>query len=305
MSRTAEVERVYSAIEEAAGLLSAVCSRDNVWPVLDAFGDELAEAMIVFGGQAGDRHAGELDYSFTVPSSIGNPYPHALSRGLVTETDHPVGSVLSDIQGRWPIKEHFVDAGVVGGFKKLYAHFPDNMQKVSDIADIPSMPRAVAENAALFARYGLDQVAMIGVDYRHKTVSVYFHFGPDGRPEPSTIRALLSDLGMPEPDEPTLEFAHKSLRVNITLGWETGDVIRVAFAPPPVRGLDPSALPGQLTPRMEEFARVSPRAYAGGRVNMYAVKWMRGEEFHEVCTYYQLTPWYEKILTDAPKEQQG
>ncbi|MEU3664448.1 aromatic prenyltransferase [Streptomyces sp. NPDC032940] len=305
MSRTAEIEKVYSAIEEGSRLLSAHCTREKVWPVLDAFGDALPEAMIVFGGQGGDRHAGELDYSFTVPASIGDPYPHALSKGLVAETDHPVGSVLSDIQGRWPIKEHFVDAGVVGGFKKLYAHFPDTMQKVSEIAAIPSMPPAVAANAGLFARYGLDHVAMIGVDYRHKTVSVYFHFGPDGRPAPSTIRSLLLELGMPDPDDRILEFAQRSLRVNITLGWDSPDIIRVAFAPPPVRGLDPSEIPGRMPEIMERFARTAPRAYTGGRVNMYAVKWMRGEEFHEVCTYYQLTELQKKLLTEAPEEQRA
>ncbi|WEP01005.1 aromatic prenyltransferase (plasmid) [Streptomyces sp. FXJ1.172] len=303
MSRTAEIERVYSAIEEGSRLLGAACSRDKVLPVLDAFGDALPEAMIVFGGQAGDRHKGELDYSFTVPRSIGDPYPHALSKGLVAETDHPVGSVLSDIQGRWPIGEYFVDAGVVGGFKKLYAHFPDDMQKVSEIAAIPSMPRAVAANADLFARYGLDKVAMVGVDYRHKTVSVYFHFGPDGRPTPGTIRAMLGDLHMPDPAQEMLEFAHRSFRANITLGWDSPDIIRVAFAPPPVRGLDPSAVPGRMAPGMEEFARTAPRVYTGGRVNLYAVKWMRGEEFLEVNTYYQLAGLQEKLVVEAPREQ--
>lgn len=300
MSRTAEIQKVYAAIEESAALVGATCAREKVWPVLDAFGDALPEAMIVFGAQAGDRHAGELDYSFTVPGTIGEPYAHALSKGLLAATAHPVSSVLRDVQERWAVKEHFVDAGVCGGFKKIYAHFPDDMKKVAELAALPSIPPAVAANADLFARHGLDRVAMIGVDYRHRTVSLYFHFGPDGRPAPSTIRALLGDLGMPDPQERVLEYAHRSLRTNVTLGWDSPQVIRIAFAPPPVRGLDPSAIPGRIGPHIEKFARIAPRVYDGEQVNMFAVKWMRGEEFLEICSYYQLAALQQKLLTQAP-----
>ncbi|SNX88195.1 aromatic prenyltransferase Orf2 [Streptomyces sp. TLI_55] len=303
MSRTADIEKVCSALEESAQLVGAVCARDKVLPVLNAFGDELSQAMIVFGVQAGVQHIGELDYSFTVPSTVADPYGHAVAQGLTTATDHPVGSVLADIRERWPITEYFVDAGIVGGFKKLYAHFPQTMQKVSDLVALPSMPDSVAANAEVFARHGLTEVAMVGVDYRHKTVSLYFHFGPDGRPEPAAIGAFLREIGMPEPEQRVLEFAHRSLRANITLGWDSPDILRVAFAPPPVRGLDPAAIPGRLGPHIEKFARQTPRVYEGEQVNLFAVKWVRGEEYLEICSYYQLSALQQKLLAEAPQPQ--
>ena len=86
----------------------------------------------------------------------------------------------------------------------------------------------MAENADFFARYGLDNVAMIGIGYESKTMSVYFQFDGESRPEPKAIGSMLREIGMPEPGERTLGYACKSLRANITLGWDFPDFIRVA-----------------------------------------------------------------------------
>jgi hypothetical protein len=296
MSGSGKVEDVSSAIEESARLVGAAYSLDKIRPILTAFGEGLPDAMVVFSVQTGERYAGQLDYGFTVPSGIGDPYAHALSNGFVAETDHPVGSLLSDIHGRWDVGEHLIDCGANGGLRKLYAHFPHDQQKVSRLADIPCMPHAVAENSDLFARYGLDNVAMIGIGYKSKTMSLYFQFDPEGRPDPVTIGSMLREIGMPEPDERTLEFAHRAMRANITLGWDSSKILRVAFAPPPTRGLDPSAVPIRMEPHIERFATSAPRAYDGERVNLFAVKWTHEGELLEVCCYYQLSAMYKKLF---------
>lgn len=295
MSVGTEEEELYSAIEESARLVGAECSRDKVMPILSVFGGGLDKALIVFSVQTGGRHAGELDYSFTAPAEMGDPYPHALAAGFITETDHPVNSLLSDLQGRCAIREHFVDCGVSGGFKKLYAHFPADLQKVSELAAIPSVPRAVAENASLFARYGLDDVAMIGVDYKRRTMNLYFQFAADGRPEPGTILSLLREVGLHEPDQRMLEFAHRSMRANITLSWDSPKIVRAAFAPPPGPSLDPSAVPARMEPHIERFATSAPRSYDGPRMGLFGVKWFPDGEFIDVCSYYRLSAGYEPL----------
>src|SRR6266545_2061359 len=174
MSGVADVQRVYSAIEESARLLEMTCSRDRIWPILTAYKDVLAEAMIVFS-MAGGRRAGELDFSISVPAEYGDPYAIALANGITAETDHPVGALHPEIQERCPIGMYGIDGTVTGGFKKIYTFFPkDDLQGLAKLADIPSMPRAVADNAGLFARYGMDQVQMISFDYHHRTVNLYF-----------------------------------------------------------------------------------------------------------------------------------
>lgn len=248
MSGNTGAEELYSAIEEAARLVGAPCARELVQPILTAYGAAHADGGIVFSAQTGEAYAGELDYAFSIPPAIGDPHAHALANGFVAPTDHPVGALLTDITARCEVTEHFADCSVSGGLRKLYAHFPRDLQSVSALSDIPSMPRAVAENASLFARYGLENVVMIGGNYGHRTVSLYFQFTPDGRPAPSTIGALLRELGLSEEDERMLEFAHRSFRANITLGWDSAATGRVTFAPPPGPGRDLSEVPAPTGP---------------------------------------------------------
>ncbi|MEU3794776.1 aromatic prenyltransferase [Streptomyces fructofermentans] len=304
MSEATDAEELYAAIEETARLVGAPCSREKVWPILAEYRNGFAEGGVVFSAQAGERHAGELDYGLAVPPGIGDPYAHALAHGFVTATDHPVAALLSDIRERCAVAEHFADCGVVGGFRKLYAHFPRDLQKIGHLSDIPSMPRAVADNAEFFARYGMDDVVMIGVNYKNRTVSLYFQFTKEHRPAPHTIRSMLHDLGMKEPDEATLEFAAKSFRANITLGWESPEILRVAFAPPPGPSLDLSTAPIPAGPHLEQFVTRSPRAYTGERINLFAVKWTRDKEFLEVCSYYQLPDGYEPLRQMAIHKNQ-
>ncbi|AZM48655.1 hypothetical protein DMB38_25245 [Streptomyces sp. WAC 06738] len=289
MPGTAELERVYSAIEETARIVGAPCSRDNVWPYLSAFGGSIEDALMVFSLQTGERHAGELDYSFTASPGIGDPYLHALSHGFVTETDHPIGSLVSDLQGRWAIREHFVDCGVAGGFKKLYVHFPGDLQPVAKLAEIPSVAPAVAENADLFARTGLHEVAMVGVDYKRKTMNLYFQFTPDGVPEPSAYRSLLREVGLHEPNDDMLKFVSGSMRCNVTLSWDSSTIVRVAVARPPGRRVDPAEVPAPIEPHIARFATSAPYAYPGELMNLFGVKWFPDGEFIDVSTYYQIS----------------
>jgi hypothetical protein len=292
---------VYSAIEEAAGLADVACSRDKVLPILTAYGDALAEAGIGFGVLSGERSAGELDYTMTVSPSVDDPYAVALSNGLIAETDHPVGALLSDLRKRLTISDHLIDCGVVGGFKKTLAHFPRNMQRVSELADIPSMPRSVAENAGFFARHNLDKVAMIAIDYGRKTMNLYFQRPPKPL-EQKTVLSMIGECGLPLPSQQALEFAQKAFRVNVTLSWDSSEIARIALAQFPARGLDPSVLSDRIEPRFEQLLRGAPCTYPGGRINLLGLKWSGNGEAIELVSYYQLSP-AQQLMMAINKEE--
>jgi hypothetical protein len=303
MSGSAKAEDISAAIEESAKLIGAAYSPERVRPVLATFEQALPEAMVVFSAQTGPRYAGQLDYSLTVPAGTGGLYARARSDGLIAETDHPVGHLLPNFEERYPFSEYFVDCGAAaGGLRKLYVHFPQDQQKVAALAEIPSMPPAVAANAPLFARYGLESVAMMGVGCKSETMSLYFQFSVENRPEPRAIGLLLREIGMPEPDERMLEFAHRALRANITFSWDSAKILRVAFAPPPGRGLDPATVPAPMPPEYARFATTAPRAYGGERVNLFAVKWMPDGQFLEVCSYYQLSAMQRRLFIPDHEE---
>ncbi|MFI0999816.1 aromatic prenyltransferase [Streptomyces galbus] len=291
MSQDAEAVKLCSALEETSRLVGASFSRDRVWPILDAFREALLpDGAIIFSAQINAGEVGDLEYTVQVSPGPEGPYTRALDHGLLPRTDHPVGSLLSDLQERVTVEDWFIDGDITSGFKKVYAQFPGSLQKVSQLAELPSMPRSVADNADLFARHGLTEVALVGVNYQRKSVNLYFQLPGDvlGHLDPEVIRSLLREIGLPDPDERMLAYACTAYRVYVTLTWDSSEIHRISFAPMPSPGLDPSALPARLDPELEQFLKNSPYTYSGERINASAAKWSPAGDHLDLAVYHQI-----------------
>lgn len=292
MSETAVVADLYSAIEESAHLLEVACSRSKILPILTAYEDALAQAVIAFRVSTGARHIGELDCRFTVPKGV-DPYAIALSNGLTAETDHPVETLLSDIQRRCPIDSYGIDFGVVGGFKKIYSFFPpDDMQGLSTLVDIPSMPRSLAENLGFFARHGLDgdKVNLVAIDYPQRTVNVYFGKLPTEFLEPKTILSMLREINLPKPSEQMLKLGQQAFGIYVTLNWDSPKIERFCFA---VMVPDPMAIPIRIEPKIERFLKSVQCDGADGRFIYYAAVSSTDVEHYKLQSYYR---WQARML---------
>ncbi|MFF5263763.1 aromatic prenyltransferase [Actinomadura viridis] len=93
----------YAAIEKSAGLLNVECSRDKVWPIVTAFGDALPKAAILFRVATDARHEAELNCHLMMLPGDVDPYALALSKGLIKNAGHPIDTLLSDIEERFPV----------------------------------------------------------------------------------------------------------------------------------------------------------------------------------------------------------
>jgi hypothetical protein len=288
MSGTAELENLYSVMEETAGLLDITPSRERVWPVLTAYASFIPQAVIAF--RVATRDTGDVDCRFTAFPHGFDPYAHAVAHSLTPKTDHPVGSLLADLEERFPIPCHGADFGLVGGFKKTWTFFPvDDLQKLSDLDDVPSMPRSLGLNSGFYARYGLDdKISMVGIDYPSRTVNVYFLGAPAACREPETVRAMMRDIGLPEPSETMLRHAAQAGGIYTTLNWDSPDIQRITFAAllPDVR-----ELPARFgaDPRVERFALGAPRTYGPVGKGLYNVASYAGGEYFKLQTYYQIS----------------
>ncbi|MFW6724438.1 aromatic prenyltransferase [Streptomyces sp. MAR4 CNY-716] len=279
------MEGLYAAIEEASGLLDIAPSREKVWPILSAY--ELEKVVVAF--RVTTRDSKDLDCRFTALPADVNPYRYAVSKGIAEATDHPVGTLLDDVQANIPVTAHGVDFGVVEGFRKTWTFLPGNdLQKLSKVAALPSMPPSLAENLDFYARYGLDDKnSMIGIDYPSRTVNVYFLQFPDETRAPETVRAMLRDLGLPEPSEQMLTLAKQAVGIYTTLTWDSPKIQRITFA---TLVPDAEALPGRiaLEPSVEKFARNVPHTYPGPVQGLYNVASYSGGEYFKLQTYHQL-----------------
>jgi hypothetical protein len=285
MSTATKTEAVYSAIEESCGLIDVPYSRDKVQPILSAFGGGVSEeSVIVLCMAGGERHRGDVDYNFTVPTELGDPYRIAVSNGLIEGTDHPVSNLLSDIAERCRLSFYGVECGVVEGFKKTYAFFPlEQLGSLSKLAEIPSIPPSVAEHASVFARNGMDErISIVGIDYRRKTMNVYFMAGSL---DENTILSLLSDLKLPEPKEPEfMEFIQNSFSIYPTFSWDSSGIKRICFSSV---SPDQAAYPTRLDPEIARFAKEAPYEYDGARVLVYGATITSSGEYQKLGVYYR------------------
>lgn len=299
MPAATRTDGVYAAIEEAARLAGVACPPQNVRPILDAYADGLEQAGVVYSVSSAEGAPADLDYTVTVPPAGRDPYATALAHGFVPATDHPVAGLLAALQERCAIAEYLIDGGVLGGFSKIYAHFPQDVQSTARLAQLPGMPHSLARHAALLQRHGLSEVAMAGIDYRRRTVNLYFTRLSPQCLAPDNIRALHRALDLPEPDERTLAFAGRSFRIYTTLSWDTPGVERICYAPPPARGFDPAALPVAITAPVERFVRQAPRAYEGDPIVIAAVKYEAGGRYLNLGPYHQLSPLMRKVISQV------
>ncbi|MCP3755807.1 aromatic prenyltransferase [Streptomyces sp. TBY4] len=281
------VQSLYAAIEEAAGLLDVECVRDEILPILDMYGDALAQAVVAFRLGTGQKHEGELDCRFTTPLEV-DPYALAVERGLTPRTDHPVGSLLSDIRDNCPVDSYGIDFGVVGGFKKIWLVFPRNdLQAVAKLAGIPSMPPSLGKSIEFFDRYGMgDTAGLLGIDYRHRTVNVYFGEPPTGGFAPDAVRSMLREVDQAEPSEQMLELGRQAFGIYVTLSWDSPKVERICFA---VATGDPASLPVQLDPKVERFVQHVLAADPATRF-VYAVASQPDGEYYKLQSYYRWQP---------------
>lgn len=286
-----------AAIGASARLLGVPCAPDRVRPILGAYEDALtADGGIVFSTETGTGGPRELQYTVQL-SGMDDPHARAVSHGLVAGTDHPVAALLADLQERVPADLHALDGGVVGGFRKIYALFPRSQQGIPALAAVPSMPPALAGHGAFLARHGLDDVSVIGIDYRRRTVNVYFQLPAAGSLGPDTVLSLLRGAGLPDPDRRVLEFAAASYRVYVTLGWDSAAIRRMSFAHQPHRGLDLSALPTRPAPEVERLMTGAPYTYTGDRICTSAVKVSPDGTFFDLGSYHQVSPRQLTALT--------
>jgi 6-linalyl-2-O,3-dimethylflaviolin/7-geranyloxy-5-hydroxy-2-methoxy-3-methylnaphthalene-1,4-dione synthase len=283
---------LYSVIEESARLLEVACSREKVLPILSVYGDAIAQAVIAFRVATG-AHAGELDCRFSVPPSV-DPYALAVSSGLTVRTDHPVGALLSDIREICPVDCYGIDFGVIGGFKKIWLVLPrDNLQAVSKLVGIPSMPHSLGENIDFFARHSLgDKAGLLGIDYRNRTVNVYFGEQPAECFERQTIRSMLREIEQADPSEQMLKLSQQAFGIYVTLNWDSPKLERICFA---VATSDPAELPVRLTPEIERFVKHVRHSEAGRKL-VYAVASSPEGEYYKLQSYYRWRPEIEGIM---------
>lgn len=139
------------------------------------------------------------------------------------------------------------------------------------------MPRSLGENAGFFARHGLDDRAgIIGIDYRDRTVNVYFN-EPAACFAPENIRSMIREADQADPSEQMLKLGKLAFGIYVTLNSDSPKLERISF---PVATQDPTELPVRLDPAIERFVRHAQRSQADQKFVYYVASSPDGEYYN-------------------------
>ncbi|MEV7192590.1 aromatic prenyltransferase [Streptomyces sp. NPDC093510] len=301
MSQTSELTELYAAIEESARLFEVPYAHDKVQSILTAYQDAIPNSSIAFRMGTGKRYSNDVDWRFTVPPGDVSPYAVALEHGLLERTDHPVSTLLQEVAERHDVNFFGVDFGVAGGLKKMYVAFPaDGWLRLSALLDLPSMAPSVAANRDFFTRHGMDgkQIPTLSIDYRHRTVNLYFNGLPTDK---DAVRSIFDDLQLPQPSEQLLTLSERAIGAYATLGWESSRIERFSFS---IVAQSPADLPVPMEPEIEKFLTGIRHRAADDKFFYYAAASSTGEEIYKIQSYYRFKPWLNPMLESDIAEDQ-
>jgi hypothetical protein len=257
------------------------CDRSELWPVLRAYEAGFTGSGVALRTTTRARRSGELSVRYHGPAGDPDLYLLALDRKFTTKADHPVGRLHQEVQDRGTVMFSGVDAGAASGFEKIWSIYADDgATSIEAMSGTPAMPPSVGGNLDYLVRHGLNRVTGIGVDYRSRSVNVYFSF--IGTRDTAKIAAMFDDLGFPRPDEGELERCRKAFAVYFTFTWDSPAIERICFA---IRVFDPDLMPSHLDPLIGRFVN-GARFHGEDRAYVQAITSSRHGQYYKVENFY-------------------
>lgn len=258
MSTEANIEKKYdlSQLVEAVAItaerIGAACDKDVLWKTLTVL-KEPFEA----GGTA-YRTTTQLPRSINVrymnPWIPDYPFEIAVKNGLIKDNGHPCMKVLPTAMeyfqlGRKGSGFSGVDVGAAYGLEKIWLFFKNSSVPLRQALAMPGLPSSIGAYVDYFEKYQLDKVSLFGVDFRSKTINVYFMAWEIGGLSPTKAAGMLSDLGFTVPSDEVLQHCGRAIPLYYTFDWESPNVQRLCFG---CYAPEPSLVP-KWAPLMEQF----------------------------------------------------
>lgn len=276
-----DLESLYSAVADTARVLGVPCERDKLWPILRVYEFGFTDAAVALRTTTRARRSGELSVRYIAPAGDTDPYLLALDQKFATRTNHPVDRLYHEIQDRGSVMFRGVDVGVPSGFEKIWSIYLDDGSKtVEAMSQTPAMPSGVGRNLDYFSRHGLKNITGIAVDFRSRSVNVYFPF--TGTRTTENISKMIGDLGFQIPKKDELELCREAFSVYFTFTWDSPEIERVCF---PIQVPEADLVPTHLDPLIERFVQ-GARFDNEDRAYVYAIVSSRQGPYYKIENFY-------------------
>ena len=169
-----DLNQLYEDIIKTTHIVDVPYNKEIIWKVLNTFQDFFSGSSVAFKTTTKPKEKRGLNVRYVELGVPHDPYVIALSAGLITKRGHPIDDLLPEIQSQFPIHGYGVDFEVSYGLEKIWPLFPHAPQPIERVYSLFSVPDSIRNYVDYFARHDLAFVNILGLDYRHKTINVYF-----------------------------------------------------------------------------------------------------------------------------------
>lgn len=154
----------------------------------------------------------------------------AVDAGVITREGHPIEDLMLQTQEKVNMWGYGVDFSSALGFEKIWPFF--DPITIDEAHKMPAMPQASHEHLDFYRKWGLLWMDVLALDFRAKTMNVYFPIKMPGHFSPEQLAELITDLGFERPSDQELALCTNNVAVYITYNWESLEPQRVCFTVP-------------------------------------------------------------------------
>jgi len=222
-----DLKQMKSDIIKAAQAVHAPYSEETIQHTFDTFSGFNRGAIQFRTTNKPEDHR-RLDVRYEEIGSTERPIDIAHRAGLIPDNDEPVNKLLLQVYDEFPYVGDGVDFDAKDGFTKLW-FFPKGKIQVERLFSLPAMPSSVSENASFYDKHLLDEVYILGIDYRARSMNIYMQLTKSEQHTHNAITNMIQDLGFVVPNEQVIEYSLPAISVALTFRWDSPSIERICF----------------------------------------------------------------------------
>jgi hypothetical protein len=285
-----DISELADAIVIASNKVNAAYDEDALRKALEVFRAPFEGGGTAYRTTTKEKRTINTRYfSWAVPHY---PFDMAIESGILVDDGHPCMEVIPYMVENYSLfgdsSGFGVDIGAAYGLEKIWTFVQDSVP-LDELLKMPYLPPAVGENVDYFKKHQMDVVKVVGIDFRAKSMNLYFMSYEIGGLSPEKVTSLIGDLGFNMPNDDVLMHCSFALPIYHTFLWSSPKIQRVCFA----SGAPDPALVPTWDPVMAKFVAGAP-AVAKNRMFLYNPTFtLNGKDYTKVEMCF-----HESFLTE-------
>lgn len=287
------LDQFYQDLLHTTRLVEVAYSETSIRNVLDTFGAGFLTGSVQFKTTSRPAPRRGLYFRQETMGQQQHALDIARDANLLPNLDRPVDQLLHQVYATCPLQGFGIDAEVKYGLAKIW-HFLGEDVPIDQFYRLPAIPTSLVAHAPLFAEHQLRVIRVLGADYQHDSMNIYFPTRHPLHHTPQFVKSLISSQGFALPSAEMIERCTDALSVAMTFNWRSQRIERMCFY---TRARGRAAVPAG-DPVLTRFAQEAPTL---GHAPFFIMGW----SFGIADTYVKIEGDYSGDLAEAVQHDLG